>query len=89
MKIPFVLTYYPARHEVYEILRKNQNLLPVGKEHEAVFKDKIFVTFRRAKSLKMPLGISQDHKKSNEQLRTRRRRPYMIEMAAGSSPLCI
>ena len=39
-------------HKVYEILRKNQNLLLVDKEHEAVFKDKIFVTFRRAKSLK-------------------------------------
>ena len=52
MKIPFVLTYHPARHKVYEILRKNQNLLLVDKEHEAVFKDKIFVTFRRAKSLK-------------------------------------
>ena len=52
MKIPFVLTYHPAMHKVYEILRKNQNLLLVDKEHETVFKDKIFVTFRRAKSLK-------------------------------------
>ena len=52
MKIPFVLTYHPAINKVYEILRKNQNLLLVDKEHEAVFKDKIFVTFRRAKSLK-------------------------------------
>ena len=52
IKIPFVLTYHPAMHKVYEILCKNQNLLLVDEEHEAVFKDKIFVTFRRAKSLK-------------------------------------
>ena len=39
MKIPFALTYHPAMHKVYEILRKNQNLLLVDKEHEAVFKD--------------------------------------------------
>ena len=52
MKIPFVLTYHQAMHKVYEILCKNQNLLLVDKEHEAVFKDKILVKFRRAKSLK-------------------------------------
>ena len=52
MKIPLVLTYHPAMHKVYEILRENQNVLLVDKEHKDVFKDKIFVTFRRAKSLK-------------------------------------
>ena len=51
-KIAFVLTYHPALHKVYDILRKNQNLLPVDSGHEAVFKDKIFASFRRAKSLK-------------------------------------
>ena len=58
MKIPFVLTYHPAMHKVYKILRKNQNLLLVDKEHEAVFKDKIFITFRRAKSLTATLIMS-------------------------------
>ena len=52
MKIPFVLTYHPAMYKVYDILRKNQNLLLVDSEHETVFKDKILVSFRRAKSLK-------------------------------------
>ena len=52
MKIPLVLTYHPAMHKVYEILRENQNVLLVDMEHKEVFKDKIFVTFRRAKSLK-------------------------------------
>ena len=52
MKIPLALTYHPAMHKVYEILRKNQNVLLVDKEHKDVFKDKMFVTFRKAKSLK-------------------------------------
>ena len=52
MKIPLVLTYHPAMHKVYEILRENQNVLLVDMEHKEVFKDKIFVTLRRAKSLK-------------------------------------
>ena len=39
-------------YKVYDILRKNQNLLLVDSEHETVFKDKILVSFRRAKSLK-------------------------------------
>ena len=51
-KIPLVLTYHPAMHKVCNILRQNQNLLLVDREHEAAFKDKIFVSFRRAKSLK-------------------------------------
>ena len=50
MKIPLVLTYYPAMHKVYEILRDNQNVLLVDMEHKEVFKDKMFVTFRRAKA---------------------------------------
>ena len=45
MKIPLVLTYHPAMHKVYEILRENQNVLLVDKEHKDVFKDKIFVIF--------------------------------------------
>ena len=52
MKIPLVLTYHPSMHKVYDIIRQNQNLLLVDREHEAAFKDKIFVSFRRAKSLK-------------------------------------
>ena len=39
-------------HKVYDILRQNQNLLLVDREHEAAFKDKIFASFRRAKSFK-------------------------------------
>ena len=52
MKIPLVLTYHLAMRKVYEILRESQNVLLVDMEHKEVFKDKIFVTFRRAKSLK-------------------------------------
>ena len=55
MKTPFVLTDHPAMHKVYEILRDNQNVLLVDIEHKEVSKDKIFVTFRRAKSLKEKL----------------------------------
>ena len=50
MKIPLVLTYHPAMHKVYEILRENQNVLLVDMEHKEVFKDKIFVTFRRGRT---------------------------------------
>ena len=47
-----VLTYNPALHKVYEIIRGNENVLLVDTEHKNVFKDKIFVSFRRAKNLK-------------------------------------
>ena len=47
-----VLTYHPALHKVYEIIRGNENVLLVDNEHKNVFKDKIFVSFRRAKNLK-------------------------------------
>ena len=52
MKIPLMVTYHPAMQKFYEILRDNQNVLLVDMEHKEVFKDKVFVTFRRAKSLK-------------------------------------
>ena len=51
-RIPLVLTYHPALHKVYEIIRANENVLLVDNEHKNVFKDKIFVSFRRAKNLK-------------------------------------
>ena len=47
-----VLTYHPALHKVYEIIRGNENVLLVDNEHKNVFKDKIFLSFRRAKNLK-------------------------------------
>ena len=51
-RIPLVLTYHPALHKVYEILRQSENILCVDQGHKAVFRDKIFITFRKAKSLK-------------------------------------
>ena len=51
-RIALVLTYHPALHKVYEIIRGNENVLLVDNEHKNVFKDKIFVSFRRAKNLK-------------------------------------
>ena len=53
MRIPLVLTYHPVLHKVYEIIRGNENVLLVDNEHKNVFKDKIFVSFRRAKNLKV------------------------------------
>ena len=51
-RIPLVFTYHPALHRVYEVLRQSQNVLLVDAEHRIFFKDKIFVSFRKAKSLK-------------------------------------
>ena len=51
-RITLVLTYHPALHKVYEILRQSENILCVDEEHRAVFRDKIFISFRKAKSLK-------------------------------------
>ena len=39
-------------HKVYDILRDNQKLLLVDNEHKKVFKDSVFISFRRAKNLK-------------------------------------
>ena len=55
MKIPLMLTYHPAMHKVYEILRQNQNVLLADKEHGEIFKDVFFVTFRRSKILREKL----------------------------------
>ena len=55
-RIPLVFTYHPALHRVYEVLRQSQNILLVDTEHRNLFKDKIFISFRKAKSLKDNLG---------------------------------
>ena len=47
-----MLTYHPALHKVYEILRQSENILCVDEGHRAVFRDKFFISFRKAKSLK-------------------------------------
>ena len=52
IRIPLVVTYHPALHEVHEVLRQSQNILFADTEHRNLFKDKIFVSFRKAKSLK-------------------------------------
>ena len=51
-RIPLVLTYHPALHKVYKILRQSENILCVDEGHRAVFRDKIFTSFRKAKRLK-------------------------------------
>ena len=51
-RIPLVLTYHPALNKVYEVLKDNSKLLLVDDEHKEVFQNNIFLSFRKAKSLK-------------------------------------
>ena len=45
-------TYHPVLNKVYEILKENSKLILVDDEHKEVFRNKIFLSFRRAKNLK-------------------------------------
>ncbi len=65
--IPLVLTYHPAFFKVYDILKKCLNALFVNNEHQQLFKDKIFVSFRRAKNLKDTLVRAKVYEPSHEQ----------------------
>ena len=58
-KIPLVLTYHPAFHRVYGILQTCLNALFVDTEHQQLFKEKIFVSFRRAKKFQGYSGSGQ------------------------------
>ena len=51
-RIPLVLKYHPALDKIYEILKDNSKLLLVDDEHKEVFQNNIFLSFRKAKSLK-------------------------------------
>ena len=54
-RIPLVITHHPALNKVYEILKENSKLLLVGDEHKEVFQNKIFLSFWKAKTLKVDL----------------------------------
>ena len=48
-----VVTYHPAiSHQIYDILRENQNILSGDREHKQVFPSMPMVAFRKAKTLK-------------------------------------
>ena len=66
-KIPLVLTYHPAFHRVYGILQTCLNALFVGTEQQQLFKDKIFVSFRRAKNFKDTLVRAKFYQPTYEQ----------------------
>ena len=66
-KIPLVLTYHPAFHRVYGILQTCLNALFVDTEHQKLFKEKIFVSFRRAKNFKDTLVRAKVYQPTDEQ----------------------
>ena len=66
-RIPLVLTFHPAFHKVYEIFRNCLNALFVDNEHRRVFKDRIFVSFRRAKNFKDTLVRAKVYQLTDEQ----------------------
>ena len=65
--MPLVLTFHPAFHKVYEILQKCLNALFVDNEHRRIFKDRIFVSFRRAKNFKDTLVRAKVYQLTDEQ----------------------
>ena len=52
-RISLVLAYHPALNKVYEILKENSQLLLIDDERKEVFQNKMFLSFRMAKSLKV------------------------------------
>ena len=66
-RITLVLTFHPAFHKVCEILQKRLNALFVDNEHRRIFKDMIFVSFRRAKNIKDTLVRAKVYQPTDEQ----------------------
>ena len=58
-RIPLVLTYHPALHKVYDILKESSNVLLVEQKRKELFQNKVFLSFRRAKNLKDQLVRSK------------------------------